>query len=196
MEEKKVYNIDGQEIDFKDYNIQEKITYESANVIRRLCAFFVDILIVICIWYLMSISTFNEIDVYVKNLGINPDDFTNPDVLLEFGRLYHQTIVKLFLFFYFAQTIYFTLTPAIIGSGKTIGKWIAGIGVVHAKTLNELSPSRLILREFVCRTLLETVLIVPTIVSCIIALVREDSKSLHDLLSKSVVIRTDLYEVE
>lgn len=200
MEENKkkkvMYNIDGDEIDFTDYNLQEKITYESANFIRRLCAFFVDFLLVICIWYLLSISTFAEIDAYVENLGINPGDFTNPDVLLEFARLYNQTIVKLFLFFYFAQTLYFTLLPAILGSGKTIGKWVAGIGVVNAKTLNELTPTRLIFREFICRTLIETVPIIPLIVSIIISLARDDSKSLHDLISGSVVIRTDLYDIE
>lgn len=195
-EKKKVYNIDGEEIDFSNYNLQEKITYESANFMRRLCAFFVDILLVISIWYLMSISTFAKIDDYVANLGINPDDFTNKEVLSEFAQLYSKTIVKLFLFFYFAQLMYFTIVPAIIGEGKTIGKWIAGIGVVHSETLNELSPSRLILREFVCRTLLETVLIIPLIVSIIISMFREDSKSLHDILAKSVVIRTDLYDIE
>lgn len=193
---KKIYNIDGEEINFDDYNIQEKITYESANFIRRMCAFFLDFLLVICIWYLMSITTFQEIDVYVENLGVNPGDFTNPDVLLEFARLYNQTIVKLFLFFYFAQTLYFTLLPAILGSGKTIGKWIAGIGVVNAKTLNELTPTRLIFREFICRTIIETIPIIPLIVSIIISFVRDDSKSLHDLISGSVVIRTDLYDVE
>ncbi len=193
---KKIYNIDGEEINFDDYNIQEKITYESANFIRRMCAFFLDFLLVICIWYLMSITTFQEIDVYVENLGVNPGDFTNSDVLLEFARLYNQTIVKLFLFFYFAQTLYFTLLPAILGSGKTIGKWIAGIGVVNAKTLNELTPTRLIFREFICRTIIETIPIIPLIVSIIISFVRDDSKSLHDLISGSVVIRTDLYDVE
>lgn len=201
MEEKNIgkkvlYNIDGEEIDFSNYNIQEKITYESANFIRRLCAFFLDFLLIVCIWYFMSKTTFDKLDTFVENLGINSDDFTNPDVLLEFARLYNKSIVKLFLFFYFAQTLYFTLVPAIIGSGKTIGKWIAGIGVVNAKTLNELTPSRLIFREFICRTLLETVLLVPLIISGIISLIRDDSKSLHDIISGSVVIRTDLYDIE
>ena len=45
------YNIDGEKIDFSDYNIQEKITYESANFIRRLCAFLGDMLIIVCICY-------------------------------------------------------------------------------------------------------------------------------------------------
>ena len=89
------YNIDGQEIDFSDYNIQEKITYESANFIRRLCAFMGDILIIICIWYLCSISTFNRLNDFVSQLGIDPSDFVNPQVLLDFARLYHQSIIKL-----------------------------------------------------------------------------------------------------
>ena len=47
VKEKKVimHNIDGEEVDFSDLNIQEKLTYESANFIRRLVAFFFDTLI-------------------------------------------------------------------------------------------------------------------------------------------------------
>ena len=197
VDEKDVYyNIDGQEIDFSDYNIQEKITYESANFIRRLCAFGVDFLIIICIWYICSISTFNRLNDFVSQLGINPSDFTNPQVLLDFARWYHQSIIKLIFIFYFVQTVYFTLVPAIIGCGQTIGKLLAGIGVVDARTLNELKPLQLIFREFVCRTLLETVLIIPLIISICISFFRDDSKSLHDILSSSVVIKMDMYNVE
>ena len=197
VDEKDVYyNIDGQEIDFSDYNIQEKITYESANFIRRLCAFAGDMLIIVCIWYLCSISTFNKLNDFVAGLGIDPGDFTNPEVLLNFARLYHQSIVKLIFIFYFVQTVYFTFVPALIGCGRTVGKLLAGIGVVDARTLNELKPIRLIFREFICRTLLETVLILPLLVSVCISFFRDDSKSLHDILSGSVVIKMDLYNVE
>ena len=197
VDEKDVYyNIDGQEVDFSDYNIQEKITYESANFIRRMCAFGVDFLIIICIWYVCSISTFNKLNYFVSQLGINPSDFSNPEVLLDFARLYHQSIIKLIFIFYFVQTVYFTFVPAIIGCGQTIGKLLAGIGVVDARTLNELKPIQLIFREFVCRTLLETVLIIPLIISVCISFFRDDSKSLHDILSKSVVIKMDMYNVE
>ena len=197
VDEKDVYyNIDGQEIDFSDYNIQEKITYESANFIRRMCAFGVDFLIIIWIWYVCSISTFNKLNDFVSQLGINPSDFSNPEVLLDFARLYHQSIIKLIFIFYFVQTVYFTFVPAIIGCGQTIGKLLAGIGVVDARTLNELKPIQLIFREFVCRTLLETVLIIPLIISICISFFRDDSKSLHDILSKSVVIKMDMYNVE
>ena len=155
-----------------------------------------DMLIVVCVWYICSISTFNRLNDYVAQLGINPSDFTNPQVLLEFARLYHQSIIKLIFIFYFVQTVYFTFVPAIIGCGQTIGKLLAGIGVVDARTLNELKPIQLIFREFVCRTLLETVLIIPLIISVCISFFRDDSKSLHDILSKSVVIKMDMYNVE
>lgn len=191
-----MHNFDGEEVDFSDLNLQEKLTYESANFIRRLIAFFVDSLFVIMIWYLCSITTFKQIDEFVANLGINPDDFTNPEVLKEFARLYHQTIVKLYMFFIFAKLAYYTFVPAIIGDGKTLGKLICGIGVVNVKTLNEVTPTRLILREFVGGILVETLLIVPTIVSGIIALIREDSRCLHDLIGGTVVIKTDLYNVD
>jgi uncharacterized RDD family membrane protein YckC len=77
-----------------------------------------------------------------------------------------------------------------------VGKLLAGIGVVDAMTLNELKPIKLIFREFVCRTLLETVLIIPLIISIGLSFFRDDSKSLHDILSKSVVIKMDMYNVE
>lgn len=198
IKDKKVvmHNIDGEEVDFSNLNIQEKLTYESANFIRRLVAFFFDTLIVVVIWYLCSITTFKQIDEFVANLGINPDDFTNPEVLKEFARLYHQTIVKLYMFFIFSKLAYYTFAPAIIGDGKTLGKLVCGIGVVNVKTLNEVTPTRLILREFVGSILVETVLIVPLIISGVIAMVREDSRSLHDLIAGTVVIKTDLYNVE
>ena len=161
-----------------------------------MCAFGVDFLIIICIWYVCSISTFNKLNDFVSQLGINPSDFTNPQVLLEFARLYHQSIIKLIFIFYFVQTVYFTFVPAIIGCGQTVGKLLAGIGVVDARTLNELKPIKLIFREFVCRTLLETVLIIPLIISIGLSFFRDDSKSLHDILSKSVVIKMDMYNVE
>lgn len=198
VKEKKVimHNIDGEEVDFSNLNIQEKLTYESANFIRRLVAFFFDTLIVVVIWYLCSITTFKQIDEFVANLGINPDDFTNPEVLKEFARLYHQTIVKLYMFFIFAKLAYYTLVPAIIGDGKTLGKLVCGIGVVNVKTLNEVTPTRLILREFVGSILVEAIFIIPLIISGIIAMIREDSRSLHDLIAGTVVIKTDLYNVE
>ena len=31
-----MHNFDGEEVDFSDLNLQEKLTYESANFIRRL----------------------------------------------------------------------------------------------------------------------------------------------------------------
>ena len=197
VDEKDVfYNIDGEEIDFSDYNIQEKLTYESANFIRRTCAFIGDLLIIVVIWYISSISTFNRLNDFVAQLGIDPSDFTNPQVLLDFARLYHQSIIKLIFIFYFVQTVYFTFVPALIGNGQTVGKLLAGIGVVDARTLNELKPIRLIFREFICRTLLETVLLVPLVVSICLSFFRDDSKSLHDILSGSVVIRMDMYNVE
>ena len=197
VDEKDVfYNIDGEEIDFSDYNIQEKLIYESANFIRRACAFLGDLLIIVVIWYISSLSTFNRLNDFVAQLGIDPSDFTNPQVLLDFARLYHQSIIKLIFIFYFVQTVYFTFVPALIGNGQTVGKLLAGIGVVDARTLNELKPIRLIFREFICRTLLETVLLIPLVVSVCLSFFRDDSKSLHDILSGSVVIRMDMYNVE
>ena len=47
-----VHNIDGEEIDLLKDDLAEKLTYESANFIRRMIAFIIDTLIIIAIWYL------------------------------------------------------------------------------------------------------------------------------------------------
>ena len=97
-------------------------------------------------------------------------------MLQHFGLFFYINTKYLIFIFYFVQTVYFTFVPAIIGCGQTIGKLLAGIGVVDARTLNELKPIQLIFREFVCRTLLETVLIIPLIISVCISFFRDDSK--------------------
>ncbi|NLH54225.1 MAG: RDD family protein, partial [Acholeplasmataceae bacterium] len=64
---------------------------------------------------------------------------------------------------------------------------------VNRSNLEEASASRLIFREFVGRGLLETMLILPHIASMFLVLFRKDSRSLHDLLAGTVVIKFDLH---
>lgn len=192
----KTYNIDGEEIDLSKDDLMEKVTFETANLIRRLCAFFLDSLLIIGIWYLCTRKIFIDMENFVANLGINENDFLDNLKYQEFVEKLIGLIVKTIIIFIFVQTIYYTLIPAIIGQGRTLGKLAAGIGCVSYKTLEEASPKRLILREFVVRGLIETLFVIPLIISFIIAFIRKDSRSLHDILSGTVVIKLDLYDIE
>lgn len=198
MEDNKkvIRNIDGEIIDFSKDDLVEKLTFESANFIRRLIAFVVDLIPIFVIWYLASKHLFTEIDAFVANLGVNEADFNDLQLFLQFRDMLWQLYLKMFLYWLFIQTLYFSLVPALIGNGQTLGKLISGIGVVHLKTLEEISPTRLIFREFVCRGLVETVLIIPAIVSAFISFFRKDSRSLHDLMAQTVVIKLDLYDID
>jgi uncharacterized RDD family membrane protein YckC len=189
-------NIDGEIIDFTKDDLVEKLTFESANFIRRLISFVIDLIPIFVLWYLASKHLFTEVDAFVAALGADEADFTNLQLFLQFRDMLWQLYLKMFMYWIFIQTLYFSLTPAILGNGQTLGKLITGIGVVDLKTLEEISPTRLIFREFVCRGLVETALIIPAIVSVFISFFRKDSRSLHDLMAKTVVIKLDLYEID
>lgn len=193
---REIRNIDGEVIDFTKDDLIEKLTYESANLIRRIMSYVVDIMIVIVIWYLSTKHLFVEIDQFVESLGVNEKDYTNIELLINFREMIFQLYVKMILFWIFIKTLYFTLIPAIIGNGQTLGKLVAGIGVVDLKTLEEVSASRLVFREFIARSIFEGVLIIPAIISIFLAFYREDSRSLHDLMAKTVVIKLDLYDID
>ncbi|HPD13217.1 MAG TPA: RDD family protein [Bacilli bacterium] len=194
--EHEIRNIDGEIIDFTKDDLAEKLTYESANFIRRMIAFLIDLVFIVVIWYLCTKHQFKQVDEFIENLGLNEADFTDAEKLKQFADSVGQLYLKLFLTFIFVQTLYFTLIPAIIGNGQSIGKLVAGIGVVDLETLEEISPIRLVFREFIGRGLVETVLIIPLIISFFIAFFRDDSRSLHDLMAKTVVVKLDLYDID
>ncbi len=196
MEDNEIRNIDGEIIDFTKDDLMEKLTYESANLIRRIIAYLIDIIIVLVIWYLSTKHLFLEIDHFVESLGVNESDYTNLELLIRFREMVFDLYLKIILFWIFIKTLYFTLMPALIGNGQTIGKLLAGIGVVDLKTLEEISATRLMYREFIVRNLIESLLIIPAIASFILAFYREDSRCLHDLWSGTVVIKLDLYEID
>ena len=93
----------------------------------------------------------------------------------------------------FCQTLYFCILPAILGNGKTLGKLLLRISLLDAGTLDEMSPSRLMLREFVGRTLLETLLVVPGVVSLFMVLFSKNGKSLRDRLANTVTVQDTSY---
>lgn len=189
-------NIDGDLVDFNNDDLVDKLTFESANFIRRMIAYLIDLLLIIVVWYMFTSKFYTEINLFVETLGDEVDDFYNYLLYQEFRDLFWRLLMNLYLVWFAVQTVYFMLVPALLGDGRTVGKMLAGIGTVDAKTLDEASPTKLFIREFVVRGLLEFVLIIPGIVSVFIAFFREDSKSLHDIIAKTVVIKLDLYDLK
>lgn len=192
MEEKEIRDIVGNVIDFTE-DLIERVSFETASPLRRFLAYLVDLLFVVVIWYLATRHLFKEIELFVESIGLNESDFTDLELFLQFRDLLWQLYLKIFLYWIFIKTAYFSLAPALIGRGQTVGKMFAGIGAVNRSNLEEASASRLIFREFVGRGLLETMLILPHIVSMFLVLFRKDSRSLHDLLAGTVVIKFDLH---
>ena len=158
--------------------------YELASIKRRLGALLIDGLIIFFIWYLVTMSDLALLDDLMKVL--DPDIPGSLDLLVE-------TIFKVYIAFIFkwvvVSTIVYTVIPAIIGDGKTIGKLLLGMSVISNQTNTEVSPSRLILREFIGRNLIETLCIIPGVISIFMVIIRKDTKSIHDLLSHTIVVK-------
>lgn len=192
----KRFNVDGEEIDLEKDDLMDKLTFESANLIRRFFALLIDYIILIVIWYLSTKYVYRDMDRVVEGLGLGADDFVDPESYQNFVKEYTGFILKLVIYWVFIKSAYFSLIPAIIGKGRTVGKMLAGIGSLDFKTLEEIKPLKLIFKEFIIRGIVETLLIIPGIVSCFIALFRSDSRSLHDLIAGTVVIKLDLYDIE
>lgn len=190
----KAKNIDGEAIDFNKDDLVNKLTYESANFIRRMLSYLIDLLLIIVVWYLITKGFYKELDQFMETLGDQSNDFYDFMLYDQFRNLFWKLLMDLYLVWIGVQTLYFMLVPAFLGDGRTVGKMVAGIGTVDAKTLDEASPTKIFIREFIARGLIETVFIIPGIVSFFVAFFREDSKSLHDLIAKTVVIKLDLYD--
>ncbi|WP_162146759.1 RDD family protein [Acholeplasma granularum] len=191
-----LYDIDGNPIDFSKDDLVYKLSFETANLVRRLSAYIIDLLLIVVIWYLVTLSLFNELDKFVQNLGVDSTDFENLILLDTFKNMVLELFFKAIIYWIGIKIAYFTLVPAIIGNGQTIGKLLVGIGVVRLNDLEEVSPTRLIIREVVGRAFIETLLIIPYIVSTCMMFISKDSRSLHDRVSKTIVIKLDLYNLE
>lgn len=150
----------------------------------RIGAWFIDFLLIFLIWYLCTTADVQALDELMKTL--DPDVPGALDIFAEeVIKLYLLFIVKLL----FVQTVYYTIFPAIFGNGKTLGKLIFGISMVSRKDLSEISASRLMFREFVLRGLLETILIIPLLINIILVIFSKESKTIHDRLAKTIVIK-------
>lgn len=155
---------------------------------KRLAAFLVDFILVFLIWYWMTARDLETVNSLMTTL-----DPETEGALDTFAQAVFRMMTAFVLKWLFCQTLYFCLIPAILGQGKTVGKLLLRISLVNAATLEEMSPSRLMLREFVGRTLVETLLVVPGIVSLMMTLFSKNGISLRDRMAHTVAVQDTSY---
>lgn len=157
---------------------------------KRLAAFLLDFVLVFMLWYFMTEGNLKQVDTLMETL-----DPAVEGALDVFVQALFQMLTAFLLKWLFCQTLYFCILPAILGNGKTLGKLLLRISLLDAGTLDEMSPSRLMLREFVGRTLLETLLVVPGIISLFMVLFSKNGKSLRDRLANTITVQDTSYLV-
>ena len=157
---------------------------------KRLAAFLLDFVLVFMLWYFMTKGNLKQVDTLMETLDPAVDG-----ALDVFVQALFQMLTAFLLKWLVCQTLYFCILPAILGNGKTLGKLLLRISLLDAGTLDEMSPSRLMLRELVGRTLLETVLIIPGIVSLFMVLFSKNGKSLRDRLANTISVQDTSYLV-
>ena len=166
-------------------------TYSAAPKGRRLGAFLLDGVLVFLFWYLLTSPDLARVNVLMITL-----DPVQAGALDAFAQAVMRLVVVFLLKLLFCQTVYFCLLPALFGRGRTLGKVLFRLAVVDEGSLAEPSPSRLVLREFVGRSLLETLLVLPGLVSGVLALFAPAGRTLRDRLSNTAVVADsgELYE--
>ena len=157
---------------------------------KRLAAFLLDFVLVFMLWYFMTKGNLKQVDTLMETLDPAVDG-----ALDVFVQALFQMLTAFLLKWLFCQTLYFCILPAILGNCKTLWKLFLRISLLDAGTLDEMSPSRLMLRELVGRTLLETVLIIPGIVSLFMFLFSKNGKSLRDRLANTITVQDTSYLV-
>lgn len=157
---------------------------------KRLAAFLLDFVLVFMLWYFMTKGNLKQVDTLMETLDPAVDG-----ALDVFVQALFQMLTAFLLKWLFCQTLYFCVLPAVLGNGKTLGKLLLRISLLDAGTLDEMSPSRLMLREFVGRTLLETLLVIPGIISLFMVLFSKNGKSLRDRLANTITVQDTSYLV-
>lgn len=155
---------------------------------KRLAAFLVDFILILLLWYLMTTKDLKRVDTLLESL-----DPLTEGALDRLAESIFKMVTAFLLKWLFYQSLYFCILPAVLGNGKTVGKLLFRLSLLDAVSLEEMSPSRLVLREFVGRTLVETLLVLPGIVSLFMLLLSKDGKSLRDRLAGTVVVQDTSY---
>ena len=150
--------------------------------LKRLGAVIIDILFIFLIWYWVTAKDLQQVDELLTTL----------DPAVEgSAEIFSQAVVTLVLKFLFKYVVvalaWRCLLPAVIGNGKTLGKLLLRLRMVDKNTLQEVSASRLVLRE-VLRVLF-VLTVVPTLVSFVLFFCKKGF--LHDIAARTTVIFDD-----
>lgn len=84
------------------------------------------------------------------------------------------------------MNLYFVLVP-VLWAGHTVGKWLLGIRIVRDDG-SEVNLLTMVIREFLVGLLYGVTLGIGVIVSAFMIALREDKKSIHDLIAKTKVV--------
>lgn len=158
-------------------------TWTIAPKPKRLGAWIIDGGIVFLLWYFLTEGDLRQVNDLLAVL-----DPVQEGALDAFAQALFQMGTKFLLKWLFCQTLYYCLAPALLGRGKTVGKLLFRLSLVDRGTGQELSPSRLVLREFAGRSLVETLLVLPGLVSLGMVLLSSEGRSLRDRIAAAVVI--------
>lgn len=151
---------------------------------KRAAALAVDGIFVFLVWIFITSGDLNKVNQLMEHL-----DPKNTGSLDLFVRAVFEMLTAFALKWLFCQTLYFCLLPALLGRGKTIGKCLLRISLLSRTTLEEMSPGRLVLREFIGRSCIETLLILPMIASVMAAVLTREGISLHDRIAGTIVVQ-------
>lgn len=155
---------------------------------KRLVAWVVDFILIFVIWYFLTAKDLARVNALMETLDPNA-----AGALDTFAESVFGMATAFVLKYLFCQTLYFCLVPAIVGRGKTVGRLLMRLSLLDAATFEEMSPSRLVLREFLGRSVVETLLILPGIVSLGMAAFSKNGISLRDRMAHSVVVLDTSY---
>lgn len=220
-ESKPKVNIDGKEIDY-DVPLEAKINYESAKWSKRLIAFIFDILLVITIWTLLNINNFKTMFDFVKSVSDKMIDSAEvlEKFKLLYYQFYTKLILYLILTTTLYYTLIPALLGKGKTFGKLIcSLGVIRYGTDKEPNPTRLVLRELVGRSIIEYTLalpfivnlffnfsgftqsgsslsgivIAITMILPLCVSIILSLARKDSRSLHDLISGTVVIQADFF---
>ena len=141
---------------------------------QRFGAWLIDSALVFLLWYLCTGSDLETVNVLMQTL-----DPTQPGALDQFAQAIFKMLTAFGLKAAFCQTAYYCLVPALLGRGRTIGKLLLRLRVADAAVPGEVSPSRLVL---------------PGLASAVLALFSSEGRTLHDRLSRTIVVQSKGWE--
>ena len=97
---------------------------------KRLTAFLVDFILILLLWYLMTMKDLKRVDTLLESL-----DPLTEGALDRLAESIFKMATAFLLKWLFCQSLYFCIFPAILGNGKTLGKLLFRLSLLDAASL-------------------------------------------------------------